>query len=87
MMTQGKTGYWFRSLKVRPGGGREVKEYVTKGIIYGDLHLCHVSDGLTRDGVEEDEVLEVGYLPSLPALRHVGGFEQLLWCGKRDAST
>lgn len=24
MMTQGKTGYWFRSLKVRPGKRREV---------------------------------------------------------------
>ena len=22
MITQGKTGYWFRSLKVRPGGGK-----------------------------------------------------------------
>lgn len=41
--------------------------------------------GLTRDGVEEDEVLKVGYLPSLPALSHVGCFEQLLRCGERDA--
>lgn len=88
MMTQGKTGYWFRSLKVRPGGGREMKEVQqsegkTKGKTQRDL--CHVGRGLTRDGVEEDEVLEVGYLPSLPALSHVGGFEQLLRCGKRDA--
>lgn len=30
---------------------------------------------LTRDGVEEDEVLKVGYLSALPALGHVGGLE------------
>lgn len=27
---------------------------------------------LTRDGVEKDEVIEVGYFASLPALGHVG---------------
>lgn len=26
MITQGKTGYWFRSLKVRPGGGKDVEK-------------------------------------------------------------
>lgn len=41
---------------------------------------------LTRDGVEKDEVFEVGYLSPLPALSHVGSLEKLLWCGKRDAS-
>lgn len=90
MMTQGKTGYWFRSLNVRPGERGEKVEQSdggTKEKTQGDFNLSHVSSGLTRDGVEEDEVLEVGYLPSLPALSHVGGFEQLLWCGQRDAPT
>lgn len=41
---------------------------------------------LTRDGVEKDEVFEVGYLSPLPALSHVGSLEKLLWCGKRDTS-
>lgn len=30
---------------------------------------------LTRDGVEKDEVIKVGYLAALPALGHVGGLE------------
>lgn len=41
---------------------------------------------LTRDGVEEHEVLEVGDLPPLPALGHVGRFEKLPWGGKGDPS-
>ena len=32
---------------------------------------------ITCDGVEEHEVLKVGDLPPLPALGHVGRFEQL----------
>lgn len=39
---------------------------------------------LTRDGVEEHEVLEVGDLPPLPALGHVGRFEKLPRGGKGD---
>lgn len=42
---------------------------------------------LTRDGVEKDKVLKVGYLTTLPALGHVGCLEQLLWCSQRDTST
>lgn len=88
-MTQGKTGYWFRSLKVRPGGDT----FQRKGTVNPNSGkfqcwcLCssQVRGILTRDGVEEDEVLEVGDLPSLPALSHVGRFEKLLGCGKRDA--
>lgn len=37
---------------------------------------------LTGDCVEEDEVLEVGDLATLPTLTHVGGLEKLLWCGQ-----
>lgn len=39
---------------------------------------------LTCDGVEKHEVLEVGDLPPLPALGHVGRFEKLPRGGKRD---
>lgn len=42
-------------------------------------------ESFTRDGVEEHEVLEVGDLPPLPALGHVGGFEKLPWGGEGDA--
>lgn len=40
---------------------------------------------LTRDGVEENEVLKVGDFPTLPTLGHVGRFEQLLWCRQGDS--
>lgn len=36
---------------------------------------------LTGDGVEKHQVLEVGYLAPLPALRHDGRLEELLGCG------
>lgn len=42
------------------------------------------SGALTRDGVEEHEVLEVGDLPPLPALGHVGRFEKLPRGGQGD---
>lgn len=51
-----------------------------------DWDLIHVVDVPTSDGVDEDEVFKVGYLPPLPALGHVGGFEKLLWCRQRDSS-
>lgn len=39
---------------------------------------------LTCDGVEEHEVLEVGDLPPLPALGHVGRLEELPGCRHGD---
>lgn len=47
--------------------------------------LVHVQDTLTSDSVDKDEVFKVGYLPPLPALSHVRGFEKLLWCSQRDS--
>lgn len=41
-------------------------------------------ESCTRNGVEEHEVLEVGDLPPLPALGHVGRFEKLPWGGEGD---
>lgn len=38
----------------------------------------------TCNGVEEHEVLKVGDLSSLPALRHVGRLEQLTRGGQRN---
>lgn len=40
---------------------------------------------LTCNGVEKHEVLEVGDLPSLPALGHIGGLEELSRRGQRNS--
>jgi len=45
-------------------------------LLAGLSHNLPVLGGvLTRDGVEKDEVIEVGYLAALPALGHVGRLE------------
>ena len=47
--------------------------------------FCEEGRGcLTCYGVKEHQVLEVGDLPPLPALRHVGGLVQLSGRGQRD---
>lgn len=47
-------------------------------------HAPRGRSALTCDGVQEHQVLEVGDLPPLPALRHVGGLVQLPGRGQRD---
>ena len=48
--------------------------------------LIQIVVASTGDGVEKHEILEVGYLSPLPALRHVGHFEQLLRVSQRSTS-
>lgn len=45
-------------------------------------HKLWLKVDLTCNSVEEHEVLKVGDLSPLPALRHVGGLEELTWGGQ-----
>lgn len=62
--------------------GKKKNERRGKKIAHRDQVLAGLSHNLqvsvsvlTRDGVEKDEVIKVGYLAALPALGHVGGLE------------